>query len=298
MLGFATASYGQFLPSGPDTYTYQKAGIGLLTPTARLDVKLKNSFIWNDESGIRVTYPNVAVPDGTPDVNHSIFEVRRAVSAGSSTTFKSDFIVKRNGNVGVGTNSPQTRLDIRLPDKQEIIVQSTVPHTYGGLRFNHSDGTANWRIRAYSNFTGGYNNILGIQSAGGEGELWIAAKKTLIGDFFDFDDCDDCDDYQLFVKKGIRTEQVRVDLAPGVWADYVFEDDYELKPLDEVEEYIEENGHLPNVPSAEEVEENGLNLGEMDALLLEKIEELTLHMISLKKENEEMKASLETLKKN
>lgn len=298
MVGIATTSYGQFDPIGSDWFTNDKIGIGVTIPTARLDVGMKNNFITNDESGIRVTYPNVAIPNGSFDYNKSIFEVRRDVSFGSNSNFHSDFIVKRGGKVGIGTDDPQTRLDIRLPHKQEIVIQSEVADTYGGFLFNHSDGTANWRIRAYSNFTGGYNNILGIQSAGGAGELWIAAKKTLIGDFFDFDeDCEDCDDFLLYVKKGIRTEKVKVELASGIWADYVFEDDYELMSLDKVEEFINTNGHLPNVPSAAEVEKNGINLGEMDALLLEKIEELTLHMISLKKENEEMKTILETIKK-
>ncbi|MEM9547114.1 MAG: hypothetical protein AAGA77_14130 [Bacteroidota bacterium] len=298
LLGMATSSYGQWDDfTTSEIFTYDKVGIGLMDPTARLDVRLKNSFIGNDESGIRVTYPNVNVPVGSNDVNNSIFEVRRDISFGTFQNYKSDFIVKRGGYVGVATADPQARLDIRMPDRQEIIVQSEVPNTYSGFLFNHSDGSPNWKIRAYSNFTGGYNNILGIQSAGGAGELWIAAKKTMIGDFFDFDDCMDCDNYLLYVKKGIRTEKVRVDVASGTWADYVFEDDYDLKSLAEVEAYISENGHLPNVPSAEEVEESGINLGEMDALLLEKIEELTLHMISLQKENEEMKEILESIKR-
>lgn len=293
MLGLATTSYGQFDPYGPNCATYQKAGIGLTIPTARFDVKMQGDFIGNDESGIRITYPNIEVPIGAPDINKSIFEVRRQVSS----YFHSDFIVKRNGRIGVGTDNPQDILDIRLPHKREIIVQSTVPNTYGGLRFNHSDGTPNWRIRSYSNFIGGYDNILGIQSAGGVGRLWIAAKLTMIGDYFDMDDCEDCHHYKLFVKKGIRTEKVKVDVASGTWSDYVFADDYELKSLEEVEGFINQNGHLPNVPSAEEVEKDGLNLGDMDALLLAKIEELTLHMILLKKESDEMKTILETLKK-
>ena len=297
MLGLATTSYGQFLPYGPDCATNQKAGIGVTIPTARFDVRLKNNFIETDESGIRVTYPNVEIPNGGFNYNESVFEVRRDVSFGTFQNYKSDFIVKRGGKVGIGTDDPQTRLDIRLPHKQEIVVQSEVADTYGGFLFNHSDGTANWRIRAYSNFTGGYDNILGIQSAGGVGRLWISAKHTMIGNYFDMDECDDCGQFKLFVKKGIRTEKVKVDVASGVWADYVFEDDYALKSLEEVETFIDDNGHLPNMPSAKEVEKNGLNLGEMDALLLAKIEELTLHMISLKKENEDMKTILETLKK-
>lgn len=191
--------------------------------------------------------------------------------------------------VGISTDSPQSRLDIRLGDKQDIRIQSEVPNTYGGISFRHSNGSENWRIRAFSNFTGGYGNILSIVSPQ-KHDFWISAGKTMIGDWFDFDPCSDCNEYELFVKKGIRTQKVKVDLAAGVWADYVFEKDYDLKSLEEVEAFINENGHLPNVLSAEEVKNEGLNLGEMDAKLLEKIEELTLYVIELKKEINELKA--------
>lgn len=185
--------------------------------------------------------------------------------------------------VGIATDDPQARMDVRLGDKQEIRIQSEINNTYGGLSFRHSDGTENWRIRAFSNFHGGYGNILSIVSSNKD-DLWIAAGKTMIGDWFDFDPCTDCDEYELFVKKGIRTQKIKVDLAAGVWADYVFKEDYDLQPLEEVETFINTNGHLPNMPTAETIENEGLNLGEMDAKLLEKIEELTLYIIELKKE--------------
>ncbi|MEQ5790806.1 fibronectin type III domain-containing protein [Muricauda sp. NFXS6] len=88
--------------------------------------------------------------------------------------------------------------------------------------------------------------------------------------------------YQLAVEGHIRTREIRVD--QDVWPDYVFLDDYQLMSLSEIRTYIDINGHLPNIPSAKEVEANGLDLGEMNKLLLEKIEELTLHIIKLKEE--------------
>ncbi len=71
-------------------------------------------------------------------------------------------------------------------------------------------------------------------------------------------------------------------LAP-IWADHVFSAEYDLPTLDQVESHIKENGHLKDIPSEKEVMENGINLGEMDALLLQKIEELTLYVIELNK---------------
>lgn len=79
-------------------------------------------------------------------------------------------------------------------------------------------------------------------------------------------------------------------------ADYVFADDYDLKSLKEVEDYITANNHLPNVPSAQYVAENGMNIGEFQNILLEKVEELTLYMIDLKKENQALKAEINSLK--
>ena len=88
--------------------------------------------------------------------------------------------------------------------------------------------------------------------------------------------------YKLAVDGHVRAREVRVD--QDTWPDYVFKEDYDLPTLDEIQEHIQKYGHLPNIPSAEEVRTNGVELGEMNRLLLEKIEELTLHIIQLKKE--------------
>ncbi len=93
----------------------------------------------------------------------------------------------------------------------------------------------------------------------------------------------------------IHTKEVKVDL--NGWADYVFEKNYDLKTLEETEQYIQQKGHLPNIPSASEVSENGIQLGEMNAKLLEKIEELTLHLIDQNKKMEKMQKEINELKK-
>ncbi|WP_445710418.1 hypothetical protein [Flavobacterium sp.] len=101
--------------------------------------------------------------------------------------------------------------------------------------------------------------------------------------------------YNLFVKGGILTEELRVSLT-GTWADYVFNKDYYLPSLEEVENHIKEKGHLINVPSAKEVAENGLELGEMARIQQEKIEELTLYIIEQNKINEKQNQEIEELK--
>jgi len=87
--------------------------------------------------------------------------------------------------------------------------------------------------------------------------------------------------YSTAVNGTITTKEVVV--TTSGWADYVFAKSYPLKPLSEVERQIETEGHLPGIPSAAEVAEKGISLGEMQAKLLAKIEELTLHQIELEK---------------
>ncbi len=100
----------------------------------------------------------------------------------------------------------------------------------------------------------------------------------------------------LKVDGTITTKEVLV-TAEG-WPDYVFKNDHKLMPLDELEQSIKKNGHLPDIPSAEEVKKNGVSVGEMQASLLRKVEELTLYMIQLKKENEILKKQIATLQIN
>lgn len=85
--------------------------------------------------------------------------------------------------------------------------------------------------------------------------------------------------YKLAVSGGVLAEKIYLEQETN-WPDYVFSSKYHLRSLEETESYINENSHLPNMPSAAEVEENGYDLGTMNAKLLEKIEELTLHLIN------------------
>ncbi len=103
----------------------------------------------------------------------------------------------------------------------------------------------------------------------------------------------DLGSYQLAVEGTVGARKVVV--SPDSWADFVFESKYILRDLSEVETFINENKHLPDVPSQKEVAENGVSLGEMDAILLQKIEELTLYIIELDKENSELKQLINQL---
>ncbi|MEE9363946.1 MAG: hypothetical protein V3U92_15200 [Cellulophaga sp.] len=97
--------------------------------------------------------------------------------------------------------------------------------------------------------------------------------------------------YSLTVKGKIHVQEVKVDLLGAIAPDYVFYKDYQLRTLEEVKSYIEINGHLPSIPSAQEMQKNGINLKEMNLSLLEKIEELTLYLIAQEKQIKEQKTA-------
>lgn len=102
--------------------------------------------------------------------------------------------------------------------------------------------------------------------------------------------------FKLYVAEGILSEKVKVaGITSNDWADFVFDEEYDLNSIEKVESFIKTNKHLPNVPSAKEVSENGVEMVKMDATLLRQIEELWLHVIELKKENEALKAKVERM---
>lgn len=120
--------------------------------------------------------------------------------------------------------------------------------------------------------------------------------KVRIG--LDTNDIKTPDGYKLFVEDGILTEKVKVAVkTTSDWADYVFASDYKRMTLDEVAAFTKANKHLPNVPSAEEIVNCGLDVAKMDAKLLEKIEELTLYIIDQDDNAKQLKAELSEQKK-
>lgn len=108
----------------------------------------------------------------------------------------------------------------------------------------------------------------------------------------------DLSGYRLFVKDGIKTERLKVEVATtNQWADFVFNDDYNLRPLNEVKKFIQSNKHLPEIPSADEiVKEGGIEQGELNAKLLQKIEELTLYLIQQNEKIEKLEKEVESFK--
>lgn len=99
--------------------------------------------------------------------------------------------------------------------------------------------------------------------------------------------------YKMAIAGNIIAEKVKVKKQASGWPDYVFSPEYKLPSLEEVEKFTKENSHLPEIPSAKEIEKEGQDLGEMNRLLLKKVEELTLYVIDLKKQSDKQNQKIE-----
>jgi hypothetical protein len=145
---------------------------------------------------------------------------------------------------------------------------------------NGGTGTTFWSYDAGGNWSG----IMRLQpSAGGQ---VIIGKNIIGGGGYASVPAP----YGLIVEKGILTEKLKVATRGTIdWADFVFDDNYKLNTLSEIETYVSENNHLPGIPSACEVQENGIDMVEMDSKLLQKIEELTLYTIQQQKQIDEQR---------
>jgi hypothetical protein len=193
-------------------------------------------------------------------------------------------ILNSNGNVGIGTSSPQIKLDI-----QGAGAANTDLRVNGRIQTGDGSNLGGiWVSTTSSMFMGQLNaNSLGLYNGGwrliadNNGNVGIGTTSPT---------------KKLTVNGAIYGKEILVDTnVPG--PDYVFEKDYDLPSLEEVKSYIEKNKHLPEVPSAKEMEANGINVGEMNMILLKKVEELTLYVIELKKENEAQNEMITELKK-
>jgi len=233
------------------------------------------------------------------------------LNGGDSSTNSSENVL-----IGTATDVASSKLTVNSTTQGVLITRGTdaqmraIASPANGLLFTNTDslnrvfiwtGTA-WRGLS---FTNEQPDLSSLVHKGGE--EYITGNKhftdtAFFGARVGIGTQNTADsNYKLFVETGIRTRKIKVDAL--TWSDYVFDNDYKLPTLVEVERFIQHNKHLPGVQSAAEVEKNGIDLAENSATLLKKIEELTLYMIelskrvaSLAKENELLKEKIATNK--
>lgn len=207
------------------------------------------------------------------------------------------------GNVSIGTSTSGAKLSIVGPStsypsnqalsistsgesatfRDQVLIKSDVTNGYG-IAFA---GQGHHRAGIYAENAGGTSNHKGQLT------LWTRDNGAIIMNGGNVGIGTTTPDAKLSVNGKIHTKEVKVDLTG--WPDYVFSNDYRLLSLKEVEKYIKEKGHLSNIPSAKEVDKNGIELGEMNKKLLQKIEELTLYSIQQDKNSKKLLSKIEKL---
>ena len=245
-------------------------GIGINQPEYQLALKGKfsigteelNNKEWGEflikKVNFSENYASLGFSQGTKTNN---LNVEEAIS------------IRRRGNVGIGTNTPSEKLDIKGNLK-----------ITGDLKMSGSDSYI-WTNGTGTGYTGIWdqkNRRVLFYTSEKDGNVGIGTTNTK--------------GFKLGVNGKVAATEVKVATYSN-WADFVFKKDYHLPTLLDVENHIKEKGHLKDIPSAKEVRKNGFFLGEMDAKLLQKIEELTLYTIEQEKKLNNQEEEIEELKK-
>lgn len=216
------------------------------------------------------------------------------------TSSKYRLTVANSGNVGVGTSGPQDLFHLVGNNPTVRLSSSTYYGGTGGdlnailstIKFSNRDDNHDYRAEIRGLLTGGWATSVGLAFTTYAGGNQVERMRIMHNGNIGIGTNDP--QSKLAVDGQIRATEVKV-LADISVPDYVFEPDYELRSLKETKEYISENKHLPEIPSAAEIGENGIDLGDMNMRLLKKIEELTLYQIELLEKVEELQSKVEKL---
>jgi hypothetical protein len=329
--------YRQGWPTG-NWETWQKlimedqsgnVGVGVSNPSAKLHIGGERSFnplsighptgnlhfspptAYHNATGI--TFGGAA---SSSDLAQAGIYVQSAGSYGTKMYFgttnnygygvQQRMVIDHDGNIGIGIVDPKAKLQV---EKELSIDYNNIGGTSGSI---HLNAPLSYHNSTAITFGGAgstperANAGIYVQSSGSYGtKMYFATtdsysagskNRMIIDHYGNIGIGTTTLTEKLSVNGNIKAKKLIVSQAG--WPDYVFSKNYKLKPLSEVDQFIKINNHLPEMPSAKDIESKGLDVGKAQALLLKKIEELTLYVIALKKENIFQQAEINNLKKN
>ncbi len=290
-------SSAQWTTNGNDAVNTNtgNVGIGTTNPTSKLQIHGNGatalSIIENPASSVGAHFTSEGA-------NNIMFQLKATANGAINTELRTagnSYLNALFGNVGIGTTTPIAKLHV---EGDTYVGTNPIKFLGASTGINKIQSFAG-NVFGTWEFKSQFDNIILDAGANANNLRKIIFKiggsdKMLIAENGNVGIGTTNPDSKLAVNGTIHAKEVRVDLSG--WPDYVFEPTYNLKPLSEIEAYIKENKHLPEVPAASEVEKNGLQLGEMNKLLMRKVEELTLHMIEQQKMIETQNREIEKLK--
>ena len=271
-----------------------KVGIGISSPVERLHIDKGALKIGRTTSSADRAVNMLKFGDGDY-VQIGEWE------ADDELSFKATKYNFTKGNVGIGVTSPKYKLDVDgtlylrsvehgvnrwarsyLQWENHILTMGVPPGQYGHTIVQiMPGGTSEGQLYSCLSLYMAYNENDKEETVrfSSEWNSWINTASN-----FGLGTNDP--QYKLDVRGTIRATEILVNTPSG--ADFVFEDNYKLRPLQEVKSYVQENHHLPEIPSAKEMQEEGMNVNEMVVKLLQKVEELTLYNIQLEERINEL----------
>ena len=279
-----------------------KVGIGVPVPKSKLDIRgsvfitgskeRANELIgevgfcniWTSNSPVAsIGVKTRLAGNGACDYSNIVFETWNGYN-----TLSEKMRISSNGNVGIGIDNPIQKLDVR-----GNIINGAVSTSIYGNHYLEGRGSIIF-LKSYGNHISSYNQWL-LYSHTTDGTFRIGNNSSSnVAYVYRFTitkngnvgiGISDPGSYKLAVKGKVGCNELVVTDVSG-WADFVFDSNYDLMSLSDLDAFIKANKHLPEIPTTKEVVEQGISVGGMNAKLLQKIEELTLYVIELKKENQ------------
>jgi hypothetical protein len=247
-------------------YTFDSVGIGTSVPLTKLHISGSGQVLRLAGIDPQMEFYQGATSKGFVTITGDDFKIGTLASnnlgrAVIRVNGGDRFTVAPDGNVGIATTTPLSRLHVASGDDASLTSNGFMmlgSETGGNIVIDNNE------VIARNN---GAVSTLFLQNNGGPVQIGSTGVPT---------------GYLLSVAgKAICTE-LRVQLT-GAWPDYVFDSKYKLPSFDKLRQYINENKHLPNIPAAKDIEKSGMDVGDMQRRMMEKIEELTLYVLELEK---------------